>query len=172
MTDRLDVGALLRQLHQARVDYVLIGGLAVNAWGVIRSTRDVDICPSPDAENLSRLANMLRGLDTRQLGVGDGGFEDREFPFDPTQPGDLAQGGNFRLETNLGVLDIMQWVPGIDADNAYMTLVADAVRADAFGIGIQVCSLDALRMMKRAAGRAQDLQDLADLETAHPSDGG
>lgn len=32
MTTRLDVGALLRQLQTAGVDYVLIGGLAVNAW--------------------------------------------------------------------------------------------------------------------------------------------
>ncbi|MGH2915079.1 MAG: hypothetical protein ACRDMX_08825 [Solirubrobacteraceae bacterium] len=62
----------------------------------------------------------------------------------------------------------MQWIPGIDADNAYSKLAADARPAAAFGIEIQVCSLAALRVMKRAAGRPQDVQDLADLETAHP----
>jgi hypothetical protein len=31
----------------------------VNAWGVIRSTKDIDICPSPDAQNLQRLADLL-----------------------------------------------------------------------------------------------------------------
>ena len=51
MNDSLDVGALLRQLHEAGVEHILIGGLAVNAWGVIRSTKDIDICPSPDREN-------------------------------------------------------------------------------------------------------------------------
>jgi hypothetical protein len=168
MTERLDVGALLRQLHDAGVDHVLIGGLAVNAWGVIRSTKDIDICPSPDADNLRRLADLLRRLGVRQLGVSDDGFAERELPFDPTRAEDLVEGGNFRLQTPLGVLDIMQWVPGLDADIAYEALVADARPAMAFGIEIQVCSLANLRRMKRAAGRPQDLQDLADLETAHP----
>ena len=168
MTAPLDVSHLLRELHSAGVDHVLIGGLAVNAHGVIRSTKDVDICPSPDADNLGRLAALLRRLGVRQLGVGDDGFAVHELPFDPTQAEDLSEGGNFRLETPLGVLDIMQWVPGIEADRAYPTLAADARTAKAFGIEIQVCSLEHLRQMKHAAGRPQDLQDLTDLAAAHP----
>ena len=80
----------------------------------------------------------------------------------------MSEGGNFRLETPLGVLDIMQWVSGIEAERAYTTLASDAESAQAFGIDIRVCSLNALRVMKRAAGRPQDLQDLADLDRAHP----
>jgi len=169
MSERLDVGALLRQLHEAGIEHILIGGLAVNAWGVIRSTKDIDICPSPDRENLERLAGLLRRLGVRQLGVGIEGFREPEMPFDPTRAEDLVKGGNFRLATPLGILDIMQWVPGIDADNTYGTLAADAERAMAFGIEIRVCSLDALRLMKRAAGRPRDLLDLADLDRAHAS---
>jgi hypothetical protein len=168
MNAALDVGALLRQLHDAEIEYILIGGLAVNAWGVIRSTKDVDICPAPDPQNLERLAALLRRLGVKQLGVGIEGFADAEMPFDPTRSEDLAQGGNFRLETPLGVLDIMQWVPGIEDERTYATLAADAEVANAFGIEITVCSLGALRLMKRAAGRPQDLQDLADLDRAHP----
>jgi hypothetical protein len=168
MNERLDVGALLRQLHEAGIEHVLIGGLAVNAWGVIRSTKDVDICPSPDPQNLERLAAFLGLAGVTQLGVGIEGFAEPEMPFDPTRSEDLAHGGNFRLATPLGVLDIMQWIPGIEADSAYPTLAADAETASAFGIEIQVCSLAALRVMKRAAGRPQDLQDLADLDRAHP----
>jgi hypothetical protein len=168
MNARLDVGALLRQLHDAQIEYILIGGLAVNAWGVIRSTKDVDVCPSPDPDNLERLAACLRRLGVTQLGVGTDGFTDSEMPFDPTRACDLAQGGNFRLATPLGVLDIMQWVPGIEAESAYATLAADAGLATAFGIDIRVCSLGALRLMKRAAGRPQDLHDLEELDRAHP----
>ena len=90
-------------------------------------------------------------------------------PFDPTNAAELAQGVNFRLETSLGVLDVMQWVPGIEADHAYETLARDALEADAFGVKLRVCSLPALRQMKRAAGRPRDLQDLADLDAAQPS---
>lgn len=168
MTSPLDIGALFRRLADARIDYVLIGGLAVNAHGVIRSTKDIDIVPSDDPENLRRLATLLTDLDVRQLGVTGNGFAENEMPFDPTRPEDLARGGNFRLDTALGVLDLMQWVPGIDADHAYATLAAEAERARAFGTEIRVCSLRHLRTMKHTAGRPQDLRDLADLDAAHP----
>jgi len=58
MNGSLDVGALLRQLHDAEIEHILIGGLAVNAWGVIRSTKDIDICPATDPDNLGRLAAL------------------------------------------------------------------------------------------------------------------
>jgi hypothetical protein len=47
---------LLRRLSEADVEFVLIGGLAVNAWGVVRGTKDVDIVVAPDIENLKRVA--------------------------------------------------------------------------------------------------------------------
>jgi hypothetical protein len=161
---------LLRALAGADVEYVLLGGVAVIAHGVIRTTRDVDICPAPDLENLQRLASMLRELGVRQLGEGED-FDEVEMPYDPTRAEDLAEGGNFRLRTPHGALDIMQWVPGIDAENAYAILASAASDATAFGHTVRVCSLDHLRHMKRVAGRPRDLQDLADLAAAHPEAG-
>jgi len=38
------------------------------------------------------------------------------------------------------------------------------------GIAVRTASLSHLRDMKRAAGRPQDLQDLADLAIAHPDE--
>ncbi len=161
---------MLRALAGAKVEYVLIGGVAVIAHGVIRTTRDVDICPAPNLPNLRRLASMLRELGVRQLGAGED-FDDVEMPYDPTRAEDLAEGGNFRLRTPHGALDIMQWVPGIEAENAYAILASAGSDATAFGYTVTVCSLDHLRHMKRVAGRPQDLQDLADLAAAHPEAG-
>jgi hypothetical protein len=169
VTPALDVAELLRRLERAGVAHVLIGGLAVNAHGVIRATQDLDICPDPDTRNLERLASLLAEIGVRQLGVESHGFAEREMPFDPTDAADLAQGGNVRLETPLGVLDIMQWIPGLDAEHAFATLAQDALVAEAFGVTLRVCSLPALRRMKQAAGRPRDLQDLADLDAAHPT---
>jgi hypothetical protein len=33
----------------------LVGGLAVNAWGYLRTTRDVDVVPDRSKENLEQL---------------------------------------------------------------------------------------------------------------------
>jgi hypothetical protein len=157
-----DPAALFAALAQHGIEYVLIGGWAVNAHGFRRYTGDVDICPAPDAANLTRLATLVRELDGRQLGLDD--FEQEELPGDPTDPDSLAEGGNFRLSTRLGILDLMQWVPGIDADHAYVELARDALEADLGQSIVRVCSLERLLDMKRAAGRPQDLQDIAMLE--------
>ena len=165
MTATLDAAELFRRLSSAGVDCVVIGGFAVVAHGVIRATKDLDICPSPARENLARLAALLKDLRARQVGHDE--FADNEFPLDPTDPDDLAVGGNFLVETNIGRLDVMQWVRGVDADDAYGQLAATAVTAEAFGVPITVASLADLRRMKRAAGRPRDLQDLQDLAVAH-----
>ncbi len=170
MTTALDAAALFRRLHEAGVEYVVIGGFAVIAHGVIRATKDLDICPDPSSASLEQLAALLLDLDARQVGVGD--FDQREMPFDPRRAGDLAEGGNFLVETRLGRLDVMQWVPGIDADSAYPVLVADAVEGIVHGTPVKVCSLEHLRLMKRTAGRGQDIQDLEDLAIAHPESAG
>lgn len=43
-------GELLERLVEAEVRFVLVGGLAVNAWGYLRATQDVDVVPDPDRE--------------------------------------------------------------------------------------------------------------------------
>ncbi len=72
----------------------------------------------------------------------------------------VAQGGNFRLITDLGDLDVMQWVSGIEAEDLYAELERDALEGSIDGISVRVCGLAHLRAMKQAAGRPQDLEDL------------
>lgn len=153
---------LLLALLRANVRFIVIGGIAVGVHGYVRATKDLDVVPDPEFENLTRLAGLLRGLDAEHVGVGD--FEAEEFPYDPKDPAQLAQGANFRLDTRLGPLDIMQWVSGIEADHAYGALEPRAVTVGFRGEKLLVCGLDDLRLMKKAAGREQDLQDLRELD--------
>jgi hypothetical protein len=152
---------LLLALLGANVRFVVIGGIAVGVHGYVRATKDLDIVPDPDPANLARLAGLLRELNAQHVGVGD--LSPDEFPFDPLDPDQLAEGANFRLNTTLGPLDIMQWVAGIDTDPAYVELSRDAIVVSFRDARLLVCGIDHLRAMKRAAGREQDLQDLREL---------
>jgi hypothetical protein len=53
-------GRVVAALNAADVAYVIVGGLAVGAHGVVRATRDVDIVAAPDQRNIDRLAECLR----------------------------------------------------------------------------------------------------------------
>src|SRR5215208_6151389 len=71
MTDALNPEPLLRALHEAGVRHIIIGGFALNAHGVIRPSRDLDIVPDPDPANLERLAALLADLGAGHVGLGD-----------------------------------------------------------------------------------------------------
>src|SRR3954453_20721068 len=158
MFDPLD---LIDTLARARGHYIVIGGFAVGAHGFPRATNDLDIVPDPSSSNLQRLATALRELEAGNHGTGH--FAPAEFPFDPLDPSQLAEGGNFLLMTRAGRLDVMQWVPGIPGEVAYPHLRAGAIATTLGGHAISVCSREDLVAMKRTAGREQDLIDLRSL---------
>lgn len=162
MPEALDPFPLLRALHEHGVEYIVVGGFAVNAHGFIRVTKDLDIVPGADAENLERLARMLARAHAKILDSGD--FEPEEMPADPTRAEDLAMGGNFCLMTDLGRIDVMQWLSGVDVDDLHGALAPDALSSEIDGIPVKVCGLNHLLAMKRAAGRPQDLEDVRRLQ--------
>jgi len=146
---------LLRRLSEAGVDFVLIGGLAVNAWGVVRGTKDLDIVVAPDSENLKRLAQVA--VETHgQIQTGKS-FLSTPFSI----AAQLATGARVAIETELGLLDVVQ---GLDGVPPYEPLRASAVETEILGVKVAVCSIEALREMKRAAGRPRDHVDLEDLD--------
>ena len=161
MSEALDPFPLLRALHERGIEHIVVGGFAVNAHGFIRVTKDLDIVPSPAPENLEQLAEMLREIDATILDTAD--FEPQEVPADPTRADDLTMGGNFCMHTDLGRLDVMQWLGGLDFEDLYGELDRAAIESSVDGLPVRVCGLDHLRAMKRAAGRPRDLEDLKGL---------
>ena len=89
---------LLRRLSEANVELVLIGGLAVNAWGVVRGTKDVDIVVAPDIENLKRVAAVAAAINGH-VQTGESFLSCQ-----PSIAGRLASGEQVAIETEvLGV---------------------------------------------------------------------
>lgn len=66
---------LLRALQQEGVEYVLVGGVAMNLHGIARATEDVDLFIRPERENVQRLTRALRSIwedpDIDQITVED-----------------------------------------------------------------------------------------------------
>jgi hypothetical protein len=52
----LDAERILAVLADHSVDYVIVGGLAVQTHGHVRTTVDIDVYPRPEPANLARLA--------------------------------------------------------------------------------------------------------------------
>src|SRR5438094_10055999 len=53
------VEAIVRALNAAEVEYLIVDGLAVNAYGFVRLTRDVDVVLQLDPGNVSKGLNAL-----------------------------------------------------------------------------------------------------------------
>jgi predicted nucleotidyltransferase len=158
MPEALDPVPLLKHLHEHGVEHIVIGGVAVSAHGHVRTSKDLDVVPNPVHENLERLAAALAEINAVNEEASD--FDPEELPMSSTRVEDLSQGGNFCLATDLGRLDIFQWVKGIEADDLYAALHPEALAGNVDGIPVRVCGLEHLLAMKRAAGRPQDLEDL------------
>jgi predicted nucleotidyltransferase len=146
---------ILRRLTDAKAQFVVVGGLALGARGVVRATKDVDIVVASDPENLSRIA---------EVAVAAGGHVQSGEALLGSQrsiAAALATGEQVAIETDLGRLDVVQGLEGVPT---YEELRSRSSNADVLGVSVAVCSVEDLRSMKQAAGRTRDLADLEDLD--------
>lgn len=147
---------VLKTLNDHAVDYVVIGGVAVQAWGHTRTTKDVDLLAGPGVDNLARLGRALADLRARLLGV-----DAHPLGIDPTDPGDLERGANFTLATVAGRVDLWPDAAELKGSPPWPEVRSRAIDAEAAGTRVHVLSLDDLIRVKRAAGRPIDLEDIA-----------
>jgi hypothetical protein len=151
----LDAERIFRALAGHGVEYVLIGGLAVQTHGHVRTTNDADLIPAPDPANLKRLAAALRALGARVLNPG---HEDVQ-----VDAGMLPRATIWQFATRDGGIDVMHEVPGGDS---YAALSQRALRIRLGDVDVPVVDLDDLIRMKLARGRPVDLADVAALTDA------
>lgn len=150
-----DPDPILAALSDEGVRYVVIGGLAVAAHGVIRATADLDLVVAADWDNAGALARALTTIGARAHDVHD--LDDRSSEISRES---LVRRIDRRLRTRYGDVHLLHQVEGVPR---YERLVPPAV-FDLGGVDVPVAQLDALKAMKRAGGRAKDAIDLAELE--------
>ena len=145
---------ILRRLTEARVDFVVIGGIAVVLLGSARNTKDLDITFATNDDNLNALGGALIALNARLRGIAD------EVPFVPDRR-TLRQISLLTLDTDAGWLDLLAEPPG---GPPYPELRARALSVDLGDIRVHVADIDDMIAMKRVAGRLQDFADIEELE--------
>jgi hypothetical protein len=144
----LDPACIFTVLGQAKVDYVLIGGLAAVLHGSSAMTNDADIVPSPDGANLVRLSKALADLGARLRTAAD----PDGIPFDP-HPELLASMAILNMTTRCGDLDLT-FAPS--ATEGYDDLIQRAVPFKVGRRTIQVAALADIIRSKEAADRPKD----------------
>ena len=155
MTDArpiLDASEIFRSLADHGVDYVLIGGIAVQTHGHVRMTNDADLIPSPEPANLGRLADSLNALGARVLNPGH--------EKDEITAAMLPRATIWQFTTRAGGVDVMHEVSG---GRKFSELRSNALEVQLGEITVPVAGLAALIRMKEARGRKIDLEDIAAL---------
>jgi hypothetical protein len=148
-----DYRSIFDALRKHKVDFVVIGAVAMVLHGSARVTRDLDLCYSRDRRNLGRLAKALKPFAPSLRGAP----ESLPFSLDSAT---LQAGLNFSLRSTAGDLDLLGEVTGLGGYTAVARLSAVMTVYDH---ELQVLSLDGLERAKRAAGRLKDLVDLAEI---------
>ncbi len=156
---------IFRALNSHGVDYLIIGGVAVQAYGHVRTTQDVDVIVAPDAGNLERLAAALKQLHARLKGV-----DAHLLGIDPTDAAQLHDGANFGLATRAGGLDVWTDTAQLKGARSWAQMCEQAVTAEVGEQSLRFVGRDDLIRMKLAAGREQDLRDIAALTSREDGD--
>jgi hypothetical protein len=147
-----DVERIFATLDAHGVDYVVVGGIAVQVHGHVRMTNDIDLIPSPTPENLTRLADALIELDARVLNPGS-----EHLKIDARM---LPRATLWQFSTRHGDIDVLHDAPGAAPFPQLRERALVIVPGDH---PIPIAGRDDLIRMKRATGRPVDLADIAAL---------
>ncbi len=148
----LDAERILAALASRGVDYVIVGGIAVQTHGHVRTTVDIDVLPRPDRANMERLADALNSLGAEILNPGS-----ELMRIDATT---LPLASLWQFATRHGAVDVLHDAPGAPS---YEDLRGRALEVQLGDLTLAVAGLDDLICMKRASARPVDLEDIAAL---------
>ncbi len=150
--DSSDPQRIFAALDAHGVEYVVIGGLAVQVHGHVRMTNDLDLIPAPSRQNMERLSAALNELGARVLNKGSEGtaIDARMLP----------RATLWQFATVAGDIDVLHDAPGAAS---FEELRERALEVSLGDLRIPFAGRDDLISMKRAAGRPVDLGDVAAL---------
>jgi hypothetical protein len=151
---------LLQSLADANVQYVLVGGLAVQLHGFMRATFDIDLVLAMNNANLERFIevaqkfNLTPGIPVPLESLKNAAQIDQWH----REKGMLAF--SLREQKVAGsVVDVL-----VRPEITFERLTTNAVTGELFGRRVMIASIDDLLAMKRIANRPKDQLDIVALE--------
>lgn len=156
----MKIAELLRALSEQQVQYVLVGGIAVQLHGFMRSTFDVDLVLAMNDENLARFIAVAK-----QHGL----VPSIPVPIDSLGNADQIE----RWHREKGMLTFALREPQVGGsvvdilvrpEISFERLRANAVAGELYGRKVWIASIDDLIAMKCVANRAKDRLDIEALE--------
>lgn len=143
-------------LHAARVRYLVAGGLAVNAHGYLRFTRDIDIVLQLSRENIEAAFAALGGIGYRPI-----------VPISASEFADPRQRGSWVREKGMTVLNFWSEQHRDTPIDVFVTEPFDfedefsrALVKPLGPVEVRFVSIPSLIRMKEIAGRPQDRIDI------------
>ncbi|WP_238398383.1 hypothetical protein [Edaphobacter sp. 12200R-103] len=127
---------------------MVVGGHAVNAYGVPRLTKDLDVFIRASRSNSERVFRALA-----RFGVPLEGLSATDFCKNPDEI--------FQIGVEPSRIDVLQGLSGVDFESAWSRRVWFEVEE---GLKAPFLSLEDLLANKQTTGRPQDLADLHHLE--------
>jgi predicted nucleotidyltransferase len=148
-----DLSALLKELSEAGIEFVLVGGMAAVAQGAPVTTFDLDIVHRQTDENIKKLMKLLKSIDAYQRRPDDKIIEPDEKV--------LKGKGHILLTTRFGPLDVLAV---IEEGRGFEELVTDTVEIEFQGFKVYVLSLETIVALKRGSKDPKDQYRLKLLE--------
>lgn len=140
-----DLRELLRELFEAGVQFLIVGGVAAVLHGAPITTQDLDIVPERSEGNLLRLLEMLQRLEANVREPGDRRIE-------PTID-HLRAGGQLLLLTRYGPLDVRG---RLHDGRSFVDLEPESETISDGRQDLRVLDLKNLIAIKSSTGRARD----------------
>jgi len=150
----------LSEFYRQEVDYLVVGGLAVNLYGIPRVTQDIDILISFEKKNVEKLMDILKKLDyLPRVPVDHMLLADPRTRKTWIKEKHMKVFSLYHKHNNFKVMDIMILTPV-----PYERAKPNRTTVDVEDIKIHLIGLDDLIKMKKVSGREQDLSDIEAIE--------
>lgn len=148
---------LFNVLNACKVDFVIIGGHAVNFHGFIRTTEDFDIVIMPGETNLQNLFTALQSVHACWVSNEIDPLTNME-KAKPVTESFIRTNPLMMLCTDLGYLDVFSFIPGYPDEPVESLFVSSEICEN-----LKFVSLEWLLKMKRSTNRPRDIEDIANL---------